>query len=96
MAAVERSRLRKAVKWPIWKPRSPMGFIDLSPKAVFAEHEMLKLLLFFHLPPLQSGYLICWRLLKFIPLHSWLNNGIFLQTKRTKLIALHKLFCTYN
>lgn len=47
-------------------------------------------------PPAPLGSLICWRLLKFIPFHSWLNNGIFWQTKRTELIALHKLFCTYN
>lgn len=50
MAAVERSRLRKAVKSPTLKPRSPMGFMDLSPKAAFAEHEMLKLLCFLTYP----------------------------------------------
>lgn len=42
LAAVERSRLTKAVKSPILKPRSLTGFIDLSLKAAFAEHEMLK------------------------------------------------------
>jgi len=42
LAAVGRSRLAKAVKSPILKPRSLTGFIDLSLKAAFAEHEMPK------------------------------------------------------
>lgn len=42
LAAVDGSRLGKAGKWPISKARSPMGSIDLPPKAACAQHEMPK------------------------------------------------------